>query len=192
MWFIESHLSTFCITATPSSKASKLTHPSRLSPRHHTSRVLGCVRQFCGCLWTTFIITCHIYRVFHYFSYNGYARVRQTGLTVVLGTMLDFEGHLNRCDVYTHVKAPGMNMVDETMGDEGDLQGFRVQGSRCGFLLYRVCVGREGIEGGDKLEHRLAWGRQERLGDGEWLRWLGQLPGRLLGDIDACRVIGFG
>ena len=46
--------------------------------------------------------------------------------------MLDFEGHLNRCDVYAHVEAPGMNMVDETMRDEGDLQGFEVQGSRCG------------------------------------------------------------
>ena len=61
-----------------------------------------------------------------------------------------------------------------------------------GLLLYGVCVGREGIEGGDELEHGLARGRRGRLGDGERLGWRGQLPGRLLGDIGVCRVVGFG
>ena len=55
----------------------------------------------------------------------------------------------------------------------------------CGLLLYGDWVGRQGIEGGDELEHGLARGRR-----GLGLGWRGQLPGGLL-DIGV-REIGLG
>jgi hypothetical protein len=71
-------------------------------------------------------------------------------------------------------------------GGEGGGPGVVVgAGGGRGLLLYGGWVGRQGIEGGDELEHGLARGRGE---DGGGLGWRGQLPGGLL-DMGVCRVV---